>query len=444
MTLPKFLWLVAVLATGAVAQNSSSPAPTASPLVAGDMAWILISSAIVFIQVPGLGLYYAGLAESKNSLSTMLSVMLTLAVVFVQWSLFGYSLAFSDSSPHAWIGDLRFAALLNTLETQNSIAPTIPNALLCMYQMMFAAITAALALGGTAGRMRLFPTMVFMFLWTTLVYDVIAYWTWSNNGWLHNLNVMDFAGGSVVHVASGVTGGILSLLVGKRVDYGKRAYENHSPTYVYIGTAMLWFGWMGFNGGSAVAADVRAVSAALNTNLAAAMGGLTWMALEKLVNKKKFSAIGFCSGVVVALVGITPASGFVKPAFGLAIGSLTAISSFFAIKGMHFMRLDDSLDVFACHGVGGAVGMILTGIFASYDVTTLDTTSQVTAGWISGVWIQVPIQLAGIGAVTGWTSVVTVLIVGVMNLVPGLKLRCTAEDEIDGLDICEVSSTQPY
>ncbi|KAI8840142.1 ammonium transporter AmtB-like domain-containing protein [Chytriomyces cf. hyalinus JEL632] len=432
------LLLLPLLATTVFAQtanqtNNALP----SSIDSGDVAWILIASAIVFLQIPGLGLYYAGLAEQKNALATMLSVMLGLAVVFVQWTLFGFTISFSDKSSRIWIGDFAYYAMENSIDTQNEIATTIPNALLAMYQMMFAAITVGLALGGTAGRMKLFPTMVFVFLWTSLVYDPVAYWTWSNNGFLHKLGVMDYAGGSVVHITSGITGGLLAAYLGKRVDYGKRDYENHNPTYVFIGTALLWFGWMGFNGGSAGGANLRAVGAAFSTNTAAAMGGLTWMGLEKVFNKKKHSAIGFCSGVVVSLVGITPGSGYVKPGVGLVFGIVTPIACFFAIRLMHTFRLDDSLDVFACHGVGGMVGMILTGIFAQYSVTTIGVPSGASAGWISGVWMQMPIQLAGIGVTVAWTFSVTSLIIGGMS-VCGLRLRSQAEDEIDGLDVSEV------
>ncbi|KAJ3076288.1 hypothetical protein HDU98_004587 [Podochytrium sp. JEL0797] len=427
------LLALSLLASTVMAQNA-----TASPLDNGDMSWVIMSSALVFLQIPGLGFFYAGLGESKNSLHTLLGVMLAFCVVCVQWVLFGYSLAFSDTSSSTFIGNFQYAALLNTMTTENSIAGTIPNALLAMYQMMFACITPGLLIGGVAGRMRLLPTIVFVFLWTTIVYDFIAYWNWSSNGWLHSLNVMDYAGGSVVHLSSGVTGLVLALMLGKRVDYGTREYKPHNPMFVYIGTALLWFGWMGFNGGSALASNQRAVGAAFATNIAAASGGLTMMALAALVDKKRFSSIAFCNGVVVALVAITPGSGFVQPVFGIFFGVLPAIVCFYAGKFVHHLGVDDVLDVSAGHGVGGAFGMILTGIFAQHTVTNIDAGSGTPTGWLDGAWIQIPIQLAGIASVALWTALCTAAIVLFINMIPGLKMRCSKEAELMGLDAYEV------
>ncbi|KAI8824675.1 ammonium transporter [Chytriomyces cf. hyalinus JEL632] len=445
----KYLTLALALFASVLAQNATDPTqlPTpVSPLVSADISWILISSALVFLQIPGLGLFYAGLGEAKNSLSVMLSVLLAAGVVMTQWVLFGYSLAFSDTSTSNFIGNLKYAALIDTLTTVNPIAGTIPTALFSMYQMMFAAITPGLAIGAVAGRMRLLPMMVFVFLWTTIVYDPIAYWTWSGLGWLHVLNVMDYAGGSVVHVSAGVTGLVLALMSGKRVDYGTRNYESHNPTYVYMGTILLWFGWMGFNGGSAVSASTRAVGAAFATNIAAAAGGMTYMGMEALVNKKRFSAVGFCAGVVVALVAVTPGSGFIEPGMAILFGFFPAIVCFYAVKMMHYFKVDDALDVAACHGVGGAFGMILTGIFAQHKVTDIGVTPGTsTAGWVDQVWIQVPVQLAGIGAVCAWAAGWTAVLVLVINLIPGLKMRCHQEAEEMGLDRYEVGeSAYPY
>ncbi|KAJ3059366.1 hypothetical protein HDU99_006368 [Rhizoclosmatium hyalinum] len=304
--------------------------------------------------------------------------------------------------------------------------------------MMFACITPGLLIGGIAGRMRLLPMMIFVFLWTTIVYDPIAYWTWSSNGWLHSLNCLDYAGGSVVHLSSGVTGFILAVLLGKRNDYGVREYKPHNPAFVYIGTALLWFGWNGFNGGSALASNERAVGAAFATNIAAAAGGLTMMAMESLVNKKRFSAIAFCNGVVIALVAITPGSGYIQPGVALVFGVLTPIVCFYASKFVHWLGVDDTLEVGASHGVGGAFGMILTGIFAQFSITNVDVAGGATAGWIDTVWIQVPVQLAGIAAVTVWTAGWTCIIVLAVNMIPGLKMRCHKDAEAVGLDTAEV------
>ncbi|KAI8620089.1 ammonium transporter AmtB-like domain-containing protein [Chytriomyces sp. MP71] len=415
------LKLTAVLSLVSVALAQNSTTTSESPLVSGDISWILISSALVFIQIPGL-------------------------VVTMQWVLFGYSLAFSDTSSSNFIGNFQYAALLNTLDVVNPVAGTIPAALFAMYQLMFAAITPGLAIGAVAGRMRLLPMMIFVFLWTTIVYDPIAYWSWSGNGFLHSINVMDYAGGSVVHLSSGVTGLVLALTSGKRSDYGTRSYEIHNPTFVYIGTMLLWFGWNGFNGGSAVSASTRAVGAAFATNIAASAGGLTMMAMEALVNKKRFSAIGFCNGVVVALVAITPGSGYVQPGMAILFGILPAIVCFYAVKVLHYIKVDDVLEASAGHGVGGAFGMILTGLFAQHQVTDIGTTpGSSTAGWVDRVWIQIPVQLAGIGAVLLWTAGWTAIIVFAVNLIPGMKMRCHKEAEAMGLDAYEVGeASYPY
>ncbi|ORY47879.1 Rh-like protein/ammonium transporter [Rhizoclosmatium globosum] len=352
---------------------------TASPLVAGDIAWILTSSSLVFLQIPALGLFYSGLSDQKNSLTTLLAVLLCFCVVAIQWVLFGFSLSFSDTSHSNFIGNFDYGFLKNTMDTQNMVAGTIPNALLAMYQMMFACITPGLLIGGIAGRMRLLPMMIFVFLWTTIVYDPIAYWTWSSNGWLHNLNCLDYAGGSVVHLSSGVTGFMLAP---------------HNPAFVYIGTALLWFGWNGFNGGSALGSNERAVGAAFATNIAAAA--------------KRFSAIAFCNGVVIALVAITPGSGYIQPGVALFLF-------------VHWLGVDDTLEVGASHGVGGAFGMILTGIFAQFSITNVD---------VAG--------LAGIAAVTVWTAGWTCIIVLAVNMIPGLKMRCHKDAEAVGLDTAEV------
>ncbi|KAJ3076292.1 hypothetical protein HDU98_004591 [Podochytrium sp. JEL0797] len=313
-----------------------------------------------------------------------------------------------------------------------------------MYQMMFAAITPGLFLGAVAGRMRMLPMMIFVLLWSIIVYNPVAYWVWSANGWLKNMAVMDYAGGSVVHVTSGVTAFVLALMLGKRVDYGKREYVNHNPTFVYIGTGLLWFGWMGFNGGSSLAANTRGVNAAFASNLAAAVGGLVWMALNVFVEKKGYSGIGFCTGAVAGLATITPGSGFVQPGFGLVYGIIGAVCCFYSIKVMHWLKVDDSLDVAAVHGVGGALGMILTGIFAQYRVTNVSSVGA-TAGWIDGVWMQMPVQLAAIAAIGAWSAVWTAVLVLFFNAVPQIKLRCDVDAEKLGLDLADIGErAYPY
>ncbi|KAI8619937.1 ammonium transporter AmtB-like domain-containing protein [Chytriomyces sp. MP71] len=420
--------------------NTTNTTHAVSPLDSGDVAWLLVAAALIFTMTPGLGFFYSGLAETKNSLSMLHVCMLIFSVVAVQWSLFGYSISFSDTSSSVFIGNLRYAALLDTMDTQNKVAPTVPNSLWAMYQMMAACITPGLWIGATAGRMRILPTMVLALIWTTIVYDPIAYWVYGHNGWLHNLNVLDYAGGTLVHLSAGSTAFVLAAIMGRRVDYGQRDYENHNPSYVYLGTALLWFGWMGFDGGCATSANSRAVNAAFTTNLSGAVAGLIWMGLDTVVNKKRFSAIGYCTGAIAGLATMTAGSGLVQPGFGLIYGLCAGVFCFFGVQVMHFLRIDDSLDVAAVHGVGGSLGLLLTGVFAQYKVTATDIGSEVavTAGWVDRVWIQVPVQLAAIAAVAAWSMLWTALLVSVMNKIPILRLRVSAEEEVRGIDATEV------
>ncbi|KAJ3073508.1 hypothetical protein HDU98_001371 [Podochytrium sp. JEL0797] len=424
------------------AQSSNSTDPLA-PIIHGDVAWILISSALVFIMVPGLGLFYSGTHEAKNSMTMFVSVLLAFSVAIIEWSLLGYTLALSDNSDSKFIGNFRYGGLLNTIDTQNIQAPTIPNSLFAMYQMMFAGITPALFTGSVGGRMKMVPTMVFVLLWSIIVYNPIVYWVWSANGWLHNINVMDYAGGSVVHVSSGTTAIVLAIMLGQRVDYGQREYHKHNPTFVYVGTGLLWFGWMGFNGGSASASNPRAVDAAYASNLAAASGGLVWMMLEVLVEKSGFTTIGFCTGAVAGLATITPGAGFVQPGFGIIFGVLASIVCFYSVEFIKHLRIDDSLDVMGVHGVGGALGMVLTGLFAQHTITDVDAPGS-TAGWVDHVWVQVPVQLAAIFAVGAWSIAWSIVLILFLERVCGLKMRCSKEEEIQGLDIADIKEPSRY
>ncbi|KAJ3022113.1 UNVERIFIED_CONTAM: hypothetical protein HDU68_009312 [Siphonaria sp. JEL0065] len=356
-------------------------------------------------MIPGLGLFYAGLAEQKNSMTM----------------------------------------LLNTMHTQSKTAPTVPNSLWALYQMMAACITPGLWIGATAGRMRILPTLVFAFLWTTFVYDPIAYSVYGVHGWLHKLDVLDYAGGTLVHLSAGCTALVLSLVVGNRLDFGTREYVNHNPAFVYLGTALLWFGWTGFDGGCATTANERAVNAAFTTNIAGAVAGLVWMALDMAVDKKRWSSVGFCTGAVAGLATMTAGSGHVQPGVGLVYGFLAGVFCFFAVKGLHYKQVDDSLDVAAVHGVGGSLGVLLTGIFAQYTVTATGVSEGITAGWIEGVWKQVPIQLLAIVAVAVWTGAISYTLLVTINRIPGLYLRCSRQDEVLGLDHAEVGEdAYPY
>jgi len=305
---------------------------------------------------------------------------------------------------------------------------------------MFAAITVALAVGAIAERGRLGPTLVFMFLWSTLVYDFIAYWTWNSNGWSFKLGGLDFAGGTPVHISSGTAALAISIYLGKRRGYGteRLAYKPHNTSYVVLGTVLLWFGWFGFNGGSAGAANLRAVQACIVTNLAASVGGITWMLWDYRL-ERKWSAVGFCSGAVSGLVAITPGSGYVGAPAAVLFGFMAGTLCNFATQLKFLLGYDDTLDIFASHGVGGVVGNLLTGLFAQASIVTFDGFSTpIEGGWLDRHFKQLGIQLADSVSGMAWSFVVTTIILWVMHFIPGLRLRSSEQAEILGIDDAEM------
>lgn len=294
--------------------------------------------------------------------------------------------------------------------------------------------TPALIFGSVAERVRVIPAAIFIFLWTTTVYDFLAFWAWGPTGWAKLLGVYDFAGGTVIHISSGFSALAYAMVVGKR--HGEQAeFKPHSVSNVALGTAMLWFGWFGFNGGSALASNERGAMAVLVTHIAASVGGAVWVIID-YIRKRKWSLIGYCSGAVAGLVGITPACGFVSPASALAIGAITSVACHFGAELKHKLGYDDALDCFGVHGIGGYVGCILTGMFADSQLATLDGAS-VPGGWIDHYWIQVPIQLASGTAAAGWAFVVSYIILWIMNKIPFLHLRLHKEAELVGADQAE-------
>lgn len=290
---------------------------------------------------------------------------MSVGVVSFQWFFWGYSLAFSHSAG-TYIGDLSNFGLKGVLAAPSVGSTAVPDLLFCVFQCMFAAITVALAAGAVAERGRMLPCVVFMFIWTTIIYDPIACWTWNSSGWVYKLGGLDFAGGTPVHIASGSAALAYSLMLGKRRGHGTHElnYRPHNVTHVVIGTVFLWVGWFGFNAGSALAANLRAVMAAVVTNLAASVGGVTWCLLDYRL-ERKWSTVGFCSGVIAGLVAITPGSGFVTPWAAFVFGVVGAIACNYATKLKFLLRVDDALDIFAVHAIGGLVGNILTGLFAA-------------------------------------------------------------------------------
>ncbi|KAJ2558307.1 hypothetical protein EV175_000853 [Coemansia sp. RSA 1933] len=408
-----------------------------SQINTGDTAWILVSAALVFIMAPGVGYFYSGMARSKNAVSLVFLCMIAMAVVSVQWMIWGYSLALSDTATNPFIGNLSYGLLLNVGDKAHTNAPSIPGSVYAIFQCMFAALTPALALGGAAERVRILPSIIFCFVWSTIVYDPIAYWSWAPKGWMNIMGSLDYAGGTPVHISSGFAALAFSIVLGKRHGYGHEKFEPHNYLNIILGTSLLWFGWFGFNGGSGVASNGRAGLAFAVTHIAACMGGLSWSLAAYFRNGRKFSSFHFCSGAVSGLVAITPASGFVTPWAALVYGAVAGVACHFAVDFKEKFRFDDALDVFAVHGIGGMVGNLLTGIFASKAVAALNGT-DINGGWIDHHWKQLGYQLAASCAGASWSFVVSALILILFNYIPGLHLRIHEEGEISGTDMAEM------
>jgi Amt family ammonium transporter len=402
----------------------------------GDTSFVVISAALVFFMTPGLGYFYSGMARSKNALSLIFVCFLSMAVVLIQWTLFGFSLAFSESGG-PFIGNFKYGGGTNI--DHHHMVPAVSSVAFFIYQGMFATITPALMFGSSAERIRILPALLFMLIWTTIVYDPVAYWTWATNGWLNKMGSLDYAGGTPVHITSGFAGLAKALALGKRkgfADHGKE-WKPHNLSNVFLGTAMLWFGWFGFNGGSALAGTSRAAMAASVTSIAAATGGLTWILFDYR-HGRKLSALGFCSGAVAALVAITPGSGFVAPWAAIVIGFLAGLVCNLGCHLKHVLGYDDALDVFGTHGLGGFLGNILTGIFAQKWIVTLDDSAPIDGGWVDGHWMQVPYQLCGSVVGATWSFVITFLLVFIMDKIPFIHLRLKDEDQEVGVDLAEM------
>ncbi|KAG9225593.1 hypothetical protein CCMSSC00406_0003096 [Pleurotus cornucopiae] len=403
----------------------------------GDIAWVLTSTALVWIMIPGVGFFYSGLLRRKNALSMLYLSMITMAVVSFQWFFWGYSLAFSDTGSK-FIGDLRYFGMKGVLDQPSAGSTRVPALVFSVYQLMFAAITPMLAVGAFAERARLGPAMAFVFFWSTLVYDPIANWTWNPNGWSFIMGGLDFAGGTPVHISSGTAALAISIYLGKRTGYGSErlAYKPHNTSYVVLGTVFLWFGWFGFNGGSALAANLRAAMACVVTNLAASVSGLTWMLWDYRI-ERKWSTVGFCSGAIAGLVAITPGSGFVGAPAAVLFGFMAGTLCNFATQLKFVFGYDDTLDVFASHAVGGVVGNLLTGLFAQASVAGADGTI-IDGGWLDHHYIQLAYQLADSAAGMGYSFVMTTIILWIMHFIPGLRLRVDEDTEIVGIDDTEM------
>jgi len=393
---------------------------------AGDTAWVLVGAALVMLMVPGLALFYGGMVRHKNVLSTLMQCLVLLALVSLQWAAIGYSLAFGQDHG-GLVGGLDKLLLRGVgADPDPSYAATIPALAFATFQMMFAAITPALIVGAFAERFSIKALLVFGLLWATLVYDVVAHWVWGAGGWLRGLGVLDFAGGTVVHVTAGVAALACALYVGQRKGFGREEMRAHNIPLTILGAGLLWFGWFGFNAGSALAAGGLAASAFLATHLAAAAAALSWILVESL-RKGKASALGAAAGLVAGLVAITPASGFVTPGAAIVIGLAAGAVCYLGVAlTKNVLKLDDSLDAFGVHGVGGILGALLTGVFADLAVNSAGA---------AGSLALVAKQALAVGVVVGYTFVLTWGVLWATDKLVGV--RVPEHHEEMGLDLAE-------
>jgi Amt family ammonium transporter len=389
----------------------------------GDTSWLLISTALVMLMTPALGFFYGGLVGKKNVLSTLTHSFFILCLISVQWVLWGYSLSFSPDTGAGLIGGLGWVALKGVgFDPNPDYAATVPHQAFMAFQMMFAVITPALITGSFAERVSFKAYVLFSLLWATLVYDPIAHWVWGTGGWLHTLGALDFAGGTVVHISSGVSALVAAILIGRRL----KSSEPHDATMTILGASLLWFGWFGFNAGSALASGGLATSAFVVTNTATAMAGLTWITVSWL-HKGRPSVLGMAAGAVAGLVAITPASGFVDVSGSILIGLGAGIFCYLAMQLRPKLKIDDALDVWAVHGIGGTWGAIATGIFATVAINAAGAN-----GLLAGNPEQLLKQAVAVGATWLYAGVATFIIVKVIDVTIGMRVK--ESEESVGLD----------
>ena len=399
----------------------------------GDTAWVLMSTALVLLMtIPGLAFFYGGLVRRKNVLSILMQCFIILCVISLQWVLFGYSLAFGPDF-HGIIGNLSWAGLSGVGAAPNAdYAATIPHSVFMIFQMMFAVITPALIIGAYAERVKFPAFLLFTILWATFVYDPLAHWVWGTGGWLKNIGALDFAGGIVVHVSSGISALVLAVLLGRRIGYNHKPIRPHNLPFTVLGGALLWFGWFGFNAGSALAADGIAANAFITTNTATAAAGLTWALIEWWHNGTP-TILGTVTGAVAGLVAITPACGFVNPMNAMIIGMMVAVICYLAvavIKGK--LGYDDSLDAFGVHGVGGTFGTIATGIFAQKAVNAAGND-----GLLFGNVHQFLVQGFIVIVTVAFAAGMTFIIFKIVDALVGMRVE--EKNEIVGLDLTQQS-----
>lgn len=415
---------------GGTALGSLAFAADGPQMSGADTAWMLISTALVLLMTPGLGFFYGGMVRSKNALNTLMMSFAALGFVGIAWALIGYSLALSPGGSK-FIGDLSLAFLNNVgLENKGSVVDsilTIPHLLYMAFQMTFCIITAALISGSVIDRMRFPAYLLFITLWSVSVYAIMAKMVWGG-GFLAGLGAWDFAGGTVVHINAGVAGLVAAMVLGPRKDFGRQAYLPHNVPFILLGTALLWFGWFGFNGGSALASNGIAGLAFVNTMLAPMATMVVWALLD-LIRTGRVTAVGAATGIVIGLVAITPAAGFISAGYAILLGAIAAFPSYFALLWRAKSKLDDSLDVFSGHGIGGITGAILTGVFAQKSI------NGVFDGWVAGNFNQVLIQALAAGTAVLVSGVGTFLLLKLVNLITPLK--ASSKDEGLGMDVTQ-------
>ncbi|HUT52678.1 MAG TPA: ammonium transporter [bacterium] len=396
---------------------------------AGDTAWVLASSALVLFMTPGLALFYGGMVRRKNFLSVLMQCFILMCVVTLQWVLIGYSLSFGPDVGGGFIGDLSWAGLRGVgMVPSEHYATTVPHLAFMIFQCMFAVITPGLIIGAFAERIKFSGYLVLMLLWSTLVYDPVCHWVWSADGWLAHLHLMDFAGGTVVHINAGVAALVMALLIGKRVGYKNQPFTPHNLPLVVVGTGILWFGWFGFNAGSALAANGLAANAFVTTNVAGAAAGLAWTLIEWRHNGAP-TMLGAATGAIAGLAAVTPACGFVGPMAAIVIGVMASVLGFLAVAYLKpRLGYDDSLDVFGVHGIGGMWGTLATGIFAQAAIGGTD-------GLLFGNPRQLLIQLAGVAATVVYSGVLTFVLYKAVDALIGMRVQ--EDSEVMGLDISQ-------
>lgn len=406
--------------------EATPPAPVAK-VDTGDTAWILVSTALVLLMtIPGLALFYGGMVRKKNVLSTMMFSLSAAILVSLIWVVVGYSLAFSGSG--AYVGD--FAKSMLNGVAFDALSGTIPESLFVIFQMTFAIITVAIISGSIADRMKYSAFMAFIAVWVILVYAPITHWVWAADGWLFKAGALDFAGGTVVHINAGVAGLVAAYMLGKRAGLGRESMAPHNLTLTVIGASLIWVGWFGFNGGSALGAGARASMAILVTQVAAAAAAFSWLIVERLV-RGKASVLGGASGAVAGLVVITPAAGFVGVGGALIMGLIGGVVCFWGITALkRLLKADDALDAFGLHAVGGIVGAVLTGVFYSDEIIKAANVALAPT-----IIEQLKVQLEGVLATMVYSAVVTFIILKVIDLVIGI--RVSADDERMGLDLSQ-------